>query len=184
MKKAEELVQDKKYTLGKRAFWFLLFKHNKKFLTFLILLIVFVYIINTHDFKEWLSEVHTIITVGMLNLWTVSLILSILILLFLSTFERYIQHRFVLGEHSFHIRKGIFMIKEKVIPYRHIQNVDIEQPYHYRLLGLAKLNVTTARLDNFEDEKTNLIPLIDKNLARKLSDFLIQQGVKSHNSVE
>jgi uncharacterized membrane protein YdbT with pleckstrin-like domain len=120
----------------------------------------------------------------MLNLWIISLFFSVLILIFLSTFERYIQHRFILGEHSFHIRKGIFMIKEKVIPYRHIQNVDIEQPYHYRILGLAKLNITTARLDNFEDEKTNLIPFIDKNMARKLSDFLIQQGVKSHNNAE
>jgi membrane protein YdbS with pleckstrin-like domain len=98
-----------------------------------------------------------------------------------STFERYIQHKFILGEHSFHIRRGIFMVKEKVIPYRHIQNVDIDQPYHYRLLGLAKLNMTTARLDNFEDEQANLIPLIDKNLARQLSDFLIKHGVVSHS---
>lgn len=73
------------------------------------------------------------------------------------------------------------MVKEKVIPYRHIQNVDIDRPYHYRLFGLSKLDITTSRLDNFEDEKTNLIPLIDKNLANKLSDFLIKQGVISHS---
>ncbi len=47
-------------------------------------------------------------------------------------------------------------------------------------MGLSKLNITTARMDNFEDEKTNLIPIIDKNIARKLSDFLIKQGVMSH----
>jgi membrane protein YdbS with pleckstrin-like domain len=184
MKKKEELVQDKKYTLGKRVFWFLLFKHNKKFMVFIVCLLVMIYFVNTDAFNNWLITMNTLITPGMLNLWIISLSFSVLILIFLSTFERYIQHRFILGEHSFHIRKGIFMIKEKVIPYRHIQNVDIEQPYHYRILGLAKLNITTARLDNFEDEKTNLIPFIDKNMARKLSDFLIQQGVKSHNSLE
>ena len=73
------------------------------------------------------------------------------------------------------------MVKEKVIPYRHIQNVDIDRPYHYRLFGLSKLNITTSRLDNFEDEKTNLIPLVDKHLAKKLSDFLIKQGARSHS---
>jgi membrane protein YdbS with pleckstrin-like domain len=76
------------------------------------------------------------------------------------------------------------MVKEKVIPYRHIQNVDIDRPYHYRILGLSKLDITTARTDNFEDEKSNLIPLIDKNLAKKLSEFLIKQGVQSHNGIE
>ncbi len=175
-----ELIQDKKYTLGKRAFWFLFFKHGYK--PFLVLLAcgTIVYFINTANFESWLSTVDTIITVGLLNLWIISLILSILFLIFVSTFERYIQHKFLLGEHSFHVRRGIFMVKEKVIPYRHIQNVDIDRPYHYRLLGLSKLNITTARLDNFEDEKTNLIPLIDKHLAKKLSDFLIKQGVMSH----
>ncbi len=75
------------------------------------------------------------------------------------------------------------MVKEKVIPYRHIQNVDIEQPYHYRVFGIAKLNITTARAENLEQNKgLNLIPIIDKNLARKLSDFLIKQGVVSTNN--
>jgi membrane protein YdbS with pleckstrin-like domain len=76
------------------------------------------------------------------------------------------------------------MVKEKVIPYRHIQNVDIEQPYHYRVFGIAKLNITTARAENLEQNKgLNLIPIIDKNLARKLSDFLIKQGVTSSNNM-
>ncbi len=180
----EELVLNKKYTLGKRAFWFLFFKHNVKFFIFLIILITITYFINTAPFKDWLSTLDTIITVGILNLWVASLILSVFILIFISTIERYIQHRFLLSEHSFHVRRGIFMVKEKVIPYRHIQNVDIDRPYHYRILGLSKLDITTARTDNFEDEKSNLIPLIDKRLARKLSEFLISQGVQSHHGVE
>ena len=176
-----ELVQDKKYTLGKRAFWFLFFKHGFKPFLFLIFCLGIVYFINTSSFQDWFSTIDTIITIGILNLWIISLSVCALFLIFVSTFERYIQHKFLLGEHSFHVRRGIFMVKEKVIPYRHIQNVDIDRPYHYRLLGLSKLNITTARLDNFEDEKTNLIPIIDKRLAKKLSDFLIKQGVKSHN---
>lgn len=180
----EELVLNKKYTLGKRAFWFLFVKHNLKFFLFLLILCVITYFINTASFKDWFSTVDTIITIGILNLWIASLILSVVILILVSTIERYIQHRFLLSEHSFHVRRGIFMVKEKVIPYRHIQNVDIDRPYHYRIMGLSKLDITTARTDNFEDEKSNLIPLIDKNLARKLSEFLVLQGVQSHNGIE
>ncbi|MBC7766435.1 PH domain-containing protein [Arenimonas sp.] len=179
--KNKELVQDKKYTLGKRAFWFLFFKHGFKPFLFLLFCLVLVYFINTVNFQDWFLTLDTIITINILNLWIISLGACVLFLIFVSTFERYIQHKFLLGEHSFHVRRGIFMVKEKVIPYRHIQNVDIDRPYHYRLLGLSKLNITTSRLDNFEDEKTNLIPIIDKHLAKKLSDFLIKQGVRSHN---
>ena len=180
----EELIINKKYTLGKRVFWFLFIKHNIKAFIFLIILGFLTYFIHTASFKDWFSTVDTIITIGILNLWIASLILSVVILIFVSTFERYIQHRFLLSEHSFHVRRGIFMVKEKVIPYRHIQNVDIDRPYHYRILGLSKLDITTARTDNFEDEKSNLIPLIDKKLARKLSEFLVLQGVQSHHGIE
>jgi uncharacterized membrane protein YdbT with pleckstrin-like domain len=180
----EELVLNKKYTLGKRVFWFLFIKHNIK--PFLVLGVLFgiLYFINTQGFKAWFNTVDTVITIDILNLWSAALIFSVIILVFVSTVERYIQHRFLLSEHSFHVRRGIFMVKEKVIPYRHIQNVDIDRPYHYRILGLSKLDITTARTDNFEDEKTNLIPLIDKRLARKLSEFLISQGVQSHKGIQ
>ncbi len=180
----EELVLNKKYTLGRRVFWFLFIKHNIKFFLFLLILGFGVYFINTSSFKDWFSTIDTIITIGILNLWIASLIFCVILLILVSTVERYIQHRFLLSEHSFHVRRGIFMVKEKVIPYRHIQNVDIERPYHFRILGLSKLDITTARTDNFEDEKSNLIPLIDKNLARKLSEFLVLQGVQSHNGIE
>ncbi len=177
----EPLEINKKYTLGKKVFWFLLIKHNIKPFLVLVICGIIMYMINTQQFFNWISTMNTIITPGLLNLWIGSLVFGIVILIVVSTVERYIQHKFLLGEHSFHVRRGIFMVKEKVIPYRHIQNVDIDRPYHYRLVGLSKLNITTARMDTFEDEKTNLIPLIDKKLAKKLSDFLIKQGVKSHN---
>ena len=179
--KKQELILNKKYTFGKRVFWFLFLKHG--FIPFISLTILsaILYGVNTNGFYSWISNLDTIITVGILNLWIGSLIFSIVILIFISTLEMYIQHKFLLGEHSFHIRRGIFMVKEKVIPYRHIQNVDIDRPYHYRLFGISKLDITTARLDNFEDEKSNLIPMIDKNLAKDLSDFLIKQGVISHS---
>ncbi len=145
------------------------------------------------------SHFDGIITKSMLVLWFSLLIVSIFIILMIALMEHFHQHKFMLDEHSFHIRKGIFMIREKVIPYRHIQNVDIEQPYHYRIFGVARLNITTARMDTFDQNmdgiindkdmkrkkkkshedvhaKNNLIPLIDKKIARELADFLLSKG--------
>lgn len=183
MKKEEQLKLNIKYSLGKKVYWFLFFRDNVKTIFFIFFLIFSIYFVNTDKFELWLSDVSSTITIDILTLWLLSLLMGLIIILLVSTFEKYHKHKFILSEHSFNIRRGFFMIKEKVIPYRHIQNVDIEQPYHYRIIGLAKLNITTARLDNFDDGKTNLIPIIDKVIARKLSEFLIQQGVKSHNSI-
>ena len=184
MKKDEQLELNIKYTLGKKVYWFLFFKNHKKTIIFLIFLIFAIYFINTDIFKEKLPLFSTVITSGILTLWFTSAFFGLIIILLVSTFERYHQHKFILFEHSFNIRKGIFMVKEKVIPYRHIQNVDIEQPYHYRIFGIAKLNITTARAENLEQNKgLNLIPIIDKNLAKKLSDFLIKQGVTSSHNI-
>lgn len=182
------LELNKKYTLGKRTFWFLFFKNGK--IPTLIILSFFVAILAMYigSTGEWTSQYLAthfdgVITKGLLTLWLVLGMLSMAIILFISLFEHFAQHKFMLDDHSFHIRRGIFMIKEKVIPYRHIQNVDLEQPYHYRLFGVARLNITTARIDVFDDGqkaeshgKTNLIPIIDKKIAKELAHYLVSQG--------
>ena len=49
-----ELVLNKKYTLGKRVFWFLFFKHSfKPFLALLVFGFI-TYFINTDMFYDWL----------------------------------------------------------------------------------------------------------------------------------
>ncbi len=182
MKKDEDLVLNQKYTLGKRVYWFLLFSKHKKALFLSLILLSLIIFINTARFHDkWILMSQTI-TINMLNLWFISAFIGLIIILLVATFEKYHQYKFILSEHSFNIRKGLFMVKEKIIPYRHIQNVDLYQPYHYRLFGIAKLDIITAGQDNGQNNIKNLIPLIDKRLARKLLDFLIQQGVKSHNN--
>jgi membrane protein YdbS with pleckstrin-like domain len=193
---------NKKYTLGKRTFWFLYIK-NGKIATLIILFFltatVLMYIGQTSLWTtEFLSShFDGILTKGLLTLWFLLVAFSFFIILAISLFEHFAQHKFMLDDHSFHVRKGILMIKEKVIPYRHIQNVDIEQPYHYRLFGVARLNITTARIDTFDDDmdgmldkkgrqkhlqhgKNNLIPIIDKKIAKELAHYLVSQGDKAN----
>lgn len=191
------LELNKRYSLGKRTFWFLYFKNGKiatLIMVGLFYLIVSMYIGQTGLwFTNFLANnFDGIITKGLLTLWLSLGIVSVGIVLLITLYEHFAQHKFMLDDHSFHVRRGIFMIKEKVIPYRHIQNVDIEQPYHYRLFGVARLNITTARLDTFAEadvdgdpkkakkhfshDKNNLIPIIDKKIAKELAHFLVSQG--------
>ena len=122
--------------------------------------------------------------------WAVLLILSLIIIMFVGMFEYFGQHRFLLDENSFHLRKGIFFIREKSIPYRHIQNVDIEQPYHYRIFGVARLNITTgAAADTFSQNshskgQEDLIPIIDKKIAKELANILIRKGGEQEARIE
>lgn len=185
------LELNKRYTFGRRTFWFL-FLRNGKIMTLIILaLIAAMFVINVGSTgfaaETWLSgHFDGIISIGMLTQWIALLLGATLIFLAVVMYEHYAQHKFMLDNHSFHIRRGILMVKEKVIPYRHIQNVDLEQPYHYRLFGVVRLNITTARVDTFADDtdknkkhqsdSSHLIPLMDKKIAKELSHFLVSRG--------
>lgn len=181
------LELNKRYTFGRRTFWFLFFKHGKMISLIIALFIFAIFAIHTGNTSlvvEDFLATHWdgIITISMLTQWFILLVLAMLIFLLVIMYEHHAQHKFMLDNHSFHIRKGILMVKEKVIPYRHIQNVDLEQPYHYRIFGVVRLNITTARIDTFGDdrakdhEKQNLIPLMDKKIAKELSHFLVTRG--------
>lgn len=186
-----------RYSLGKRTFWFLFLKNGKIASLIILGCIALIVAMYVGDTGIWftnflLTNFGGIITKGLLTLWISLGAMSMLVVLFIGMYEHFAQHKFMLDDHSFHVRRGIFMIKEKVIPYRHIQNVDIEQPYHYRLFGVARLNITTARLDTFAEpdvdgdpkkakqhmahDKNNLIPIIDKKIAKELAHFLVSQG--------
>lgn len=185
------LELNKRYTFGRRTFWFLFLK-NGKLITLIILGLLFTAVAinvgNTNNTTSEFLSTHWggVITVGMLTQWILLLAAAAIIFLAIMMYEHHAQHKFMLDNHSFHIRRGVLMIKEKVIPYRHIQNVDLEQPYHYRLFGVVRLNITTARVDTFETEfdkhkgkkhdHQHLIPLMDKKIAKELSHFLVTKG--------
>lgn len=185
------LELNKKYTFGHRTLLFI-FLRSGKLATLVVLGLFFaLFAVNIGDTglatEAWLAgHFDGIISVGLLSQWIGLLLGAVIIFLAVIMYEHHAQHKFMLDNHSFHIRRGILMVKEKVIPYRHIQNVDLEQPYHYRLFGVVRLNITTARVDTFSEEKdakkkhqhdsNHLIPLIDKKIAKELSHFLVSRG--------
>ncbi len=184
------LELNKKYTFGKRTFWFLFLKNGKIATLVVAALITAIYFIHVGESAVFVenflaSHFDGIITTTMLTQWLLLIIGAVIIFIAVIMYEHHAQHKFMLDNHSFHIRRGILMVKEKLIPYRHIQNVDLEQPYHYRLFGVVRLNITTARVDTFESENDkgkkkndhqHLIPLMDKKIAKELSHFLVTKG--------
>lgn len=83
----------------------------------------------------------------------------------------------MLDESAFHVKKGIFMIKQIVIPYHQIQNVEIRQPYLHRFLGLAAIDIIIpSNNPDGRDTTKNLLPVIDKRVAGILAHELIRRG--------
>lgn len=116
-------------------------------------------------------------------------LLGYLIVVVLRGWVLYRQYKFMLDENAFHVKRGIFFFKEIVIPYHHIQNVEILQPYLYRFISLAELDITTlsgpgvsASLTTGAKKPKKLLPIIDHKMARALATELINRGSAKQRS--
>jgi uncharacterized membrane protein YdbT with pleckstrin-like domain len=119
------------------------------------------------------------VTIVMLSEWLALLSIAILIIAYVRVSVQYRRYTFYVDDHAFHLRRGLFRVQEITIPYQQISNVHIEQPYHWRLLGLAQLDITiSSSRDALRPRKNRdfLIPCIDKSLARSLSHFLVKEA--------
>ena len=85
-----------------------------------------------------------------------------------------------MAEDSFKIRRGILNKTENAIPYRQIQNVDIERNFTFQMLGLSRLIILTAGHEDINikgsDEAEGIIPAMDKELAEWLQTELLKRA--------
>lgn len=91
----------------------------------------------------------------------------------------YANYTFLLGDDALKIKRGIFMRKEVAIPYRQIQDVDIEQDFSYRMLGVSRLVILTAGHEDEKgasDEAEGVLPAIDSALAERLQAELLKRA--------
>ncbi len=123
------------------------------------------------------------ITNGMLAEWFALVGISFFLVAYLRANVLYRVYKFFLDEYAVHLRSGLFYIRETTIPYHQISNVHIARPYHYRLFGLAQLDIVTAadRSDDRGDRGTKkfLMPIIDASLAHNLSRQLLENAARS-----
>ncbi len=172
------------YRLGKKTFWLFLLRSSKLFIILFGISIWFTYNAiwgkMSESFKQFFITHSNWYLTGSFVLQMIWLILlGFLIVVVLRGWVLYRQYKFMLDEHAFYVRRGIFFIKEIVIPYHHIQNVEIKQPYLYRFIGLAELDITTlgngGLMSNNKKEK-NLLPIIDHRIAKALAHELVHRG--------
>jgi uncharacterized membrane protein YdbT with pleckstrin-like domain len=175
------------HRLGKKTFWIFFLQHSKLFFLVLIGSIFFTYSALWGKLKEpflnffvthenWYLSSTLVLSI----LWMA--ILGYLMVIFLYCWVIYRQYKFMLDEHAFYVRRGIFFIREVVIPYRQIQNVEINRPYIYRIIGLAELDLTTLSSNKIEPgskNHKNLLPVIDYRIAKILARNLVERGSNS-----
>jgi len=105
-------------------------------------------------------------------------VISILVLIFgvvLSWFH-YISCDFTLGENAFSFRKGFLSKKEVFIPYRQIENINIEQSFNFKMMGVSKLVIETASNDNTNGgEAEGFFDVIDSKIAENIREVILQK---------
>jgi uncharacterized membrane protein YdbT with pleckstrin-like domain len=184
---------DKKYKRGRRTFLYILISKGWIFIAIaagLAYLDWLIYFGSLRAGTEQFLAQHPdwFVTVPMLSEWLLLLVLSFLLVGYLRASVLYRNYKFMLDKHAVHLRRGLFYVRETTIPYHQISNVHIARPYHYRLLGLAKLDIVTAAdrsdrggtadADDMRGTKTFLMPIIDISVARRLSRQLLESSAK------
>ena len=85
-----------------------------------------------------------------------------------------------MADDSFKIKRGIFSKTEDAIPYRQIQNVDIERSLIFQMLGLSRVVILTAghedQAPKGTDEAEGIIPAVDQKLAEWLQSELLKKA--------
>lgn len=90
----------------------------------------------------------------------------------------YANYWFALTDDALKIRRGVFSREEIAIPYRQIQDVDIEQDLTDRMIGVCRLVILTAGHEDEpkpEGESEGILPVIDKTLAGQLQTELLDR---------
>jgi uncharacterized membrane protein YdbT with pleckstrin-like domain len=95
----------------------------------------------------------------------------------------YKNFKFSLGDDSLKIKKGVFDKEEVAIPYRQIQDVDIQRDLSFQMLGLSRITILTAgqedvkNADGEDDDKNEgILPALDQDLAEWLQAELLKRA--------
>jgi uncharacterized membrane protein YdbT with pleckstrin-like domain len=181
------LEYDQIYHCGKRSLTFFLIKYGWLFFLAAAGLFYLDFEMNfgslrqpTIDFLA--SHEDWYISVAMLTEWTFLLALSVIFIGYIRSKVLHRRIKFKIDAHAFHLREGLFMIKETTIPYLQISNVHLVRPYAYRLIGLARLDILTVSdkdvLRRNSGKKLNdyLIPLNDTSIAKALAAHLMKHA--------
>ena len=167
------------HTMGKKTFWiFFLQRVHAAFI--LLLLTIALFILEQQPFMATtpvgdLAHYAALATVISLILFVVALALAWFI-----TWLIYKNYKYCLGEDSLKIKQGVLNKKEVAIPYRQIQDVDINRDLSFQMFGLSRIDILTAGRDDEkpkdDDESEGQLPALDKDLAEWMQAELLRRA--------
>ncbi len=102
------------------------------------------------------------------------------VITFLVAYLTYANYLFMLDDNALKIKRGILSKEEIAIPYRQIQDVDLEQSLSDRIWGVARLAILTAGREEpkegEEDTAEGVLPAVDRDLAEALQTELLKRA--------
>ena len=165
-------------TFGKKVFWLFFLRISPISLVLLVLSIILLII----SFQPFLIST----TLGNLQtdvLWAALIAFTLFLITAATSFAYawmiYINYVFSMADDSFKIKRGFLNKTENAIPYRQIQNVDIERSFTFQMLGLSRLIILTAGQEDKhsnDEESEGIIPAIDQKLAEWLQTELLKRA--------
>lgn len=166
--------------LGRKTFWLFVLERSQPALILLLIAIVILFIptsISTAG-KRLPDNISSLINLGDIALVAFLAAIASLILAIFIGWLVYVNYKFMLTEDALKIERGIFSKEEVAIPYRQIQDVDVDKPFVFRIMGLSKLIILTAGHEdkNAGDQSEGIIPAIDSGLADKLQAELLKRA--------
>ena len=165
--------------LGRRTFWVFVFESSTPAIVVFIIWLGLLFV-EAFGLSPSLGSTDNLLTLGIL--------VGTLLLLFFTIFAfivatiRYFGYAYSLGDNSFHISLGILNKFDISIPYRQIQDVNLERTFINRMWGVSRLSILTAGTEDTTVDGKNVsdgdIPLIEKGKA----DYLRQELLKRANN--
>jgi uncharacterized membrane protein YdbT with pleckstrin-like domain len=174
--------------LGTRTFWVFVLQNSGPAL---ILLIVWLALVITKfigienllpflaDYQNGFTLANDVLVVGIAG--GIGLILLLEAFAVLMASLTHYSYKFALGENALLIVKGILSKSETSIPYRQIQDVDLEQNLTDRILGVARLAILTAghddnSSDTRDDRSEGTLPVMGRAEAEEMRKELLDRS--------
>ncbi len=171
--------------LGHSTLYYLLLKYGfPAIILFLVELILLAAAAGGNvlpPFSEWVSSsagfaeaVH--VAAGVIPL----VIFATVVFAFVMAYGWYWSFRYKLEDNDLSFEQGLISRQEISIPFRQIQNADIEQSILYRIFGLADLVILNSGHEDPQSATKNeseiIMPALNIQEARRLQEYLLDRA--------
>jgi uncharacterized membrane protein YdbT with pleckstrin-like domain len=169
--------EDQYHTLGRKTLAIFVFQRIHAAFIFLLITIGLFAVIGQPFLKISTLDLTPYVT---LSAWIALLVFVVVFgLTFLIAWFTYINYKFMLGDDSLKIKRGILNKEEVAIPYRQIQNADIERDLSFQMFGVSRIVILTAGQEEEKsgsDQTEGILPALDKDLAEWLQAELLKRA--------